>query len=453
MCNYCGYSGHTSDECNIKKRDDEKSLSTEPTGENVESNNISLMVADLPKQNNTLWVADSGATAHMSNNLAGVNNYIESKENEHVKVGDGHQLKITGIGDYIGKFKDKDGKEISLTLSNVKIIPELNNNLIRITKVLASGGSITNIGEYIMLKVGEKTIMFNARVTAGDGYLNGIILEASNSKLLTDYSLAVTQDKFDINTYHQLLGHPCEKYTRMTDENQNITLTGEFKSCISCSLGNIKKTRINKINPNKSDICGERLYFDLIYIESSSLGGNKYWMFIEDEETAFNITCFLPLKSELAMEMCGIIKTLVSQRKNVKYFRCDNAGENFMVQEELVNNGTKNIEVEHTAPRTPQQNGVVERKFATLYNKVICMFNLAGIHAHLRKRLWAECCNCSVFLNNRTVFEGNTQTPHQKFTGSNGSFIDKRFGPDCAMSPRSRLTKTALTSLTINKHN
>jgi hypothetical protein len=58
----------------------------------------------------------------------------------------------------------------------------------------------------------------------------------------------------------------------------------------------------------------------------------------------------------------------------VKRMRCDNAGENRQFQKYL-NRLPHHIKFENTAPNTPQQNGKLERKFATLYGKVRAMPN------------------------------------------------------------------------------
>ena len=48
------------------------------------------------------------------------------------------------------------------------------------------------------------------------------------------------------------------------------------------------------------------------------------------------------------------------------------------------------ITFEYILPNTPQQNGKVERKFATLYGRVKSMFNAAILDGDLRNGLWAE---------------------------------------------------------------
>jgi transposase InsO family protein len=62
-----------------------------------------------------------------------------------------------------------------------------------------------------------------------------------------------------------------------------------------------------------------------------------------------------------------------------------------------------NIKFEFTAPGTPQQNGKVERAFATLFGKTRSMLNAARITIPLGNGLWENCAKLSVQLENIIV--------------------------------------------------
>ena len=61
----------------------------------------------------------------------------------------------------------------------------------------------------------------------------------------------------------------------------------------------------------------------------------------------------------------------------MKIIRCDNAGENKVLERESDKNELEII-FEYTAPGTPQQNGVVERAFVTVMGRARTMMNHAG---------------------------------------------------------------------------
>ena len=80
-------------------------------------------------------------------------------------------------------------------------------------------------------------------------------------------------------------------------------------------------------------------------------------------------------KSDLTKKMIGLIKDLKTKYNlQVQRLRCDNTGENQAFKKACNQEGL-GIDFEYTAPGTPQQNGCVERKFATLFNRVQAMLN------------------------------------------------------------------------------
>ena len=58
---------------------------------------------------------------------------------------------------------------------------------------------------------------------------------------------------------------------------------------------------------------------------------------------------------------------------------------------------TQGIRMEKTIPRTPQQNGVVERINKTLNEHAMSM----RLHTRLRKTFWAEAVSTAAYLINR----------------------------------------------------
>jgi hypothetical protein len=98
----------------------------------------------------------------------------------------------------------------------------------------------------------------------------------------------------------------------------------------------------------------------------------------------------------------------------VKYIRCDNAGENKSFDKENIL-ANLNLTFEYTSPGSPQYNGKVERKFATLYGRVRSMLNAANLSSTLRRGLWAEAAQTATDIENSLV-SANKDTPaHTRF--------------------------------------
>ena len=108
---------------------------------------------------------------------------------------------------------------------------------------------------------------------------------------------------------------------------------------------------------------GERLYLDTSGPYACALSGPKYWAKVCDQYSKKTWGAFMKKKSEVPAVFRRLVTKLKNQGYNIKYLRCDNAGEH---QRQLIDVCIDfGIQLEYTSPHTPQQNGVVERKFVT----------------------------------------------------------------------------------------
>ena len=92
-------------------------------------------------------------------------------------------------------------------------------------------------------------------------------------------------------------------------------------------------------------------------------------------------------KSDLSKIVLDFVNNLKTHHGiTVSIFHCDNADENKRLEADAKRDGHK-LKFEYTAPNTPQQNGRVERKFATLYGRVRSMLNWARLPKNLREKM------------------------------------------------------------------
>ena len=92
-------------------------------------------------------------------------------------------------------------------------------------------------------------------------------------------------------------------------------MVGKYETCVNCSLEKISQNKITQENTNKTTVPGERIYFDLSSVQSSSLGGNKYWLLAIDEATRFKWCRFIKDKSLLSPNLCDILKEIMISGK------------------------------------------------------------------------------------------------------------------------------------------
>jgi transposase InsO family protein len=125
---------------------------------------------------------------------------------------------------------------------------------------------------------------------------------------------------------------------------------------------------------DRSKAQAERLKIDISSIKAVSYGQNKFWLAVLDDCTDHVWSFFIKKKNDTVDKVLILIKA--KHDLTVKYVRCDNAGKNIKLEEACKKDGL-GIQFEYTSPGTPQRNGLVKRKFATLYGRVRAMMNHA----------------------------------------------------------------------------
>nr|KAJ0204523.1 hypothetical protein LSAT_V11C500235470 [Lactuca sativa] len=141
-----------------------------------------------------------------------------------------------------------------------------------------------------------------------------------------------------------------------------------------------------------------------------SLSGNKYTLVVVDEFTRFTWVIFLKKKSQAAQGIISLIRkneTLTGLK--VKQLRSDHGTEfrNSTLEEFCDHKG---IGQNFSAPRTPQQNGVAERRNRTLIEAGRTLM----IHVGLPMSFWAEAVNTACFTQNRSLIHKiHKKTPYE----------------------------------------
>ncbi|KAJ9552627.1 hypothetical protein OSB04_016672 [Centaurea solstitialis] len=171
-----------------------------------------------------------------------------------------------------------------------------------------------------------------------------------------------------------------------------------------------------------------------------SIGKKSYCLVIVDDYSRFTWVFFLRTKDETS----GLIKPFVIRVENkinlkVKVIRSDNGTE---FKNADLNNfcEEKGIERQYSAPRTPQQNGVVERRNMTLIEAARTML----VDSKLPITFWAETVNTACYVQSRVlVVKSKGKTPCELFEKKK-PFIGflKPFGCPCTiLNTKSHLGK------------
>ena len=87
----------------------------------------------------------------------------------------------------------------------------------------------------------------------------------------------------------------------------------------------------------RSKITTQRQFLDISSIKATLYGAKKFWLMVIDDSTDYIWSFFLKKKNDLCAATIGLIKDLKAKNcLTVKYVRCDNAGENTKLEDELM---------------------------------------------------------------------------------------------------------------------
>ncbi|XP_070057518.1 uncharacterized protein [Nicotiana tomentosiformis] len=176
----------------------------------------------------------------------------------------------------------------------------------------------------------------------------------------------------DVELWHRRLGHASFSLLNKLAKKDLVrglpkSRFKDHKVCDACVRGKQDKSSFRPKNEVSTSMPLDLLHMDLCGpIRVPSRGGKKYIFVIVDDYSRFTWTLFLRTKDKTFPVFVAFVKQIqVKMSHNVISIRSDHGTEfdNAKFDEFYGENGiTYNL----SAPRTPQQNGVVERKNRTL---------------------------------------------------------------------------------------
>ncbi|GJY92754.1 putative ribonuclease H-like domain-containing protein [Tanacetum coccineum] len=357
-------------------------------------------------------IIDSGCSRHMTGNKA----YLADFQDIN-----GGPVAFGGSKGYItGKGKIKTGK---LDFEDVSFVKELQPfNLFSVSqmcdkknKVLFTDTECLVLSpdfklpdeNQILLKVPRQNNMysFNLENIVPLGGLACLIAKAT-----TDES----------NLWHRRLGHVNFKnLNRLVKGNLVRGLPTKLfqndHTCVACQKGKQHKTSCKPKLVSSISHTLQLLHMDLFGPTSvRSINHKTYCLVITDDFSRFSWTFFLRTKDETSAILKDFIRQIENQlNQKVKIIRCDN-GTEFKNKEVIEFCGLKGIKREYSNARTPQQNGVAERKNMTLIEAARTML----ADSFLPNTFWAEAVSTACYVLNRVlVTKPHNKTPYELLTG------------------------------------
>jgi transposase InsO family protein len=131
-------------------------------------------------------------------------------------------------------------------------------------------------------------------------------------------------------------------------------------------------------------------------VKSVTPGGRRYFLLFVDDATCYMWVVLLTAKSEASSAIKRIQVAAEKEcGRKLRVLRTDNGGE-FMAAEFAAYCANERITRHFSAPYTPQQNGVVERRNQT----VVAMARALLKQRRMSVEFWGEAVVTAVYLQN-----------------------------------------------------
>lgn len=302
------------------------------------------------------WILDTGATAHMCNNLESSNTYKELLKFTPIFLPDGSIKAVTHKG-YVNLSS-------RLVLENTLHVPDFKCNLLSV-RALATSAKIEFIfrTDHCILQ----DPLTNEIVARGKVIGNLYILDkesiskksCNSSSFLCNFVVSKNKDSYVI--WHYRLGHSSESVLNKLDF-VSLKSKDDINPCISCHQA--KQHRL----PFAPSVSKSTNIFELVHMDlwgpykTKTITGDHYFLTILDDCSRATWTFLMNDKVQTFITISNFLAYVKNHfQTTIKFIRTDNGFEfvNNKCQQLFHSSG---IIHQKTTSYTPQQNGRVERK-------------------------------------------------------------------------------------------
>ena len=410
-CFHCHKKGHYIKDCRLLKKGNNSKEASSSKANLVEEKDLVAMVTEgvqymhigmitelnMATQGRSLeWWLDSGATVHVCNDRDQFKTY-EEVNNREVLMGNDNSAKVCGQGTVELNFTS--GKKLSLV--NVLHVPDLRKNLVSASLLCKRGFKI--------VMESDKIILLKNEMYVGKGYCTEGMFKLNINEV--NISVYVV-DSCDL--WHSRLAHLNYKSIEYMHKHNYINLSNKDfnKKCEICIQSKITKKPFPKVERNTHLL--ELIHSDICELNGNiTRGGKRYFITFIDDCSRFTYVYLLRNKDE-AFEIFKKYKLEVENMhdKKIKVLRSDRGGEYFSSEFDSFCE-LYGIVHESSAPYTPQQNGLAERKNRTLVDMVNSML----LNAKLPYNLWGEALLTACHIHNRTPSRNRKVSPYEIWKG------------------------------------
>ncbi|KAG9442194.1 hypothetical protein H6P81_018048 [Aristolochia fimbriata] len=352
------------------------------------------------------WYFDSCCSRHMTCNAGNLTD-IHREDGGQVTFGDGAKGAIIGRG----RLK-VDGFP---KLENVLLVNGLKANLLSISQLCDQNLHVRFTKEGCVVEDDKRQSVLEGTRTSDNCYK----LNVSQQCKYTDVTTAQLWHK----RLHHLHSREILKLLIYGAVRGLPAISSKTETvCKGCMAGKQHRTPHSAL-----------LHIDLMGpVQTESIAGKRYVLVCVDDFSRFTWVEFIREKSDTYKVFASLCKRLMNDKNIVigKIIRIrSDHGREFENNQFAQFCEKRGISHEFSAPKTPQQNGVVERKNRTLQEMARAMINAKN----LPHKLWAEAVNTTCYISNRVHLRYLThKTPYELWKGRKPKVhYFREFGSTC----------------------
>jgi len=340
-------------------------------------------------KNNYQFTVDSGANAHMSNDLS-IMECVEDIDEIITTAKKQHTMSAKAHGQVNGE---------NCELKNVLYVSELEKKLMSVNEITNYQGAVLfdKDGVQILretIQVPQELVLIQGPKTPSG------LFEVNLRSSIPEANLTEKEDA--LTNWHRKMGHlgmsNLLKLKRMCD-GVTFAFNNQLEfDCVVCAEAKLTKKPHNSVRRRASkvleiihtDVCGP--------IDPETHDKNKYFVTFIDDFSHFTEVHLIQHKSEVF----SCLKKFTNEAENqheikVKKIRCDNGGE-YISNEFLEWAEEKGIIIDYTVPGCPELNGTSERMNRNILNHARAMI----FDSELGKEMWGEAVTTAVYMINRS---------------------------------------------------
>ncbi|MCF8701902.1 DDE-type integrase/transposase/recombinase, partial [Corynebacterium sp. MC-10] len=332
---------------------------------------------------------------------------LDESVSGNVSFGDESKIPVKGKGNILIRLKNGNHQFIS----NVYYVPNMKNNILSLGQLLEKGYDIHMKDHSLSIRDNKNNLITKVPMSKNRMFLLNI--QNDVAKCLKACYKNVSW------LWHLRFGHLNFGGLELLSKKDMVRglpfISHPNQLCEGCLLGKQFRKSFPKKSSSRAQKPLELIHTDICGpIKPSSLGKSNYFLLFIDDFSRKTWVYFLKQKSE-AFEVFKKFKAAVEKESglHIKAMRSDRGGE--FTSREFQNFCEKHgIRRPLTVPRSPQQNGVAERKNRTILDMARSMLK----SKNLPKEFWAEAVACAVYLLNRSPTRSVWgKTPQESWSG------------------------------------